>query len=61
MDAGADILAAFFESLQKAEAIPPQIVERLRELWAQGRLGDKTAIRRAIEEGVGDASENQVN
>jgi len=54
-----EIFSRFFSKLEEGNLLPDPTIQRLRELWREGKLASKAEIRDAIARGTTDATENQ--
>ena len=61
MGAQEEILSRFFSKLEDGNLLPERTIERLKELWREGKLASKAEIRDAIARGMTNATENQGN
>ena len=61
MGAKDEILSEFFNRLEGLAGFPPATAQRLRELWAQGKLASRVEIRDAIARGKKNVAENKVS
>ncbi len=56
-----EILSEFIQTLEQTEAFPPETLQRLKELLAQGTLGSKSDLRDAIDRGKQHALPSEVD
>ena len=56
-----EILSLFFSKIQDGNLLPQRTIQRLKELWREGKLASKAEIRDAITMGMTNATENQGN